>query len=119
MRISRILSALVIMVASASCILVVEDDPILTVINDSSFIIEEIRLAGPGDVRFGRDLTGLDALFPGEAIDIELDCDEYDVFFQDEFGTECVLVGIDVCFNGAVFRITNALVNFCNFSLGP
>ena len=61
-----------------SCVIAVDSEGDLTLINDSSFIIEEVRVAERGDAFFGADLTGRDALFPGEVLVVELDCDDAD-----------------------------------------
>ena len=49
------------------------------------------------------------------AIEIGLDCSTYDVLVVDELGAECELLGLDVCFDDAVWVIDNAQLAACDF----
>ena len=102
-----------------ACIITTDDDDgLLSVRNDSSFVIEELRVAEVGSRFFGPDLVpGADALFPGETISVRLDCDYYDVLFVDEFDLECVVLDIDVCVSRTIFIIDDFLLDSCAFSL--
>jgi len=91
-----------------------DDDGVLTVANQSSFVIEEIRVAQIDDPVFGRDLTGRDVLFPGESITVELDCDFYDILFVDEFDVECTVFDIDVCVSRTLFVVDDLLLDDCS-----
>lgn len=104
--------------ALPACIISTDDDALLTVRNDSSFVIEELRVAEVGSRFFGPDLfPGADGLFPGETISLRLDCDFYDILFVDEFDLECVVLDIDVCVVRTVFVIDDDLLDSCAFSL--
>jgi hypothetical protein len=108
---------IVLLLAVPACIITTDDDDgQLTVRNDSSFVIEELRVAEVGSRFFGPDLIpGRDALFPGEAISVRLDCDFYDLLFVDEFDLDCVVLDIDVCFFRTVFVIDDFLLDSCAF----
>lgn len=93
-----------------------DDDSLLTIFNDSSFILEEVRVAGIGDPTFSGDLTGIDAVFPGESVTISLSCDDYDVLIVDEIGLECVILGIDVCDEARGFVVDDIMLDDCAFS---
>ena len=100
-----------------ACIITTEDDDgVLSVLNDSSFVIEELRVARVGSRFYGPDLLAGRALFPGESIAVRLDCDFYDILFVDALNLECVVLDIDVCFDRTVFVIDDILLNTCAFS---
>lgn len=99
-----------------ACIVDDDDEGTLEVVNESAFVIEELRVADIDDPFFGRDLTGGDALFPDEALSVRLDCDIYDVFFVDEFGVECTVLGVDVCLGRTTFFIDDILLEDCAFA---
>ena len=100
----------------SGCIIVDDDDPdsTLTIDNASDFVIEEIRVART-DVNepYGPNLIP-GALFPDEAVTIALDCDFYDVLIVDELGAECELIDLDLCFDDAVWVITNSQLASCD-----
>ena len=48
------------------------------------------------------------ALFPGESVTVELDCDTYDARLIDEDGVECFIDAIDLCFDDALWVIRNS-----------
>ena len=110
--------ALVVAIAAISpaCVIVDGDDSSsLEVVNDSDFVLEEIRVAEVGDDFYGPDLTGRDAIFPGESLFIVLDCGFYDVLVVDELGAECELLDLDVCFDDAVWFVDNRTLARCDF----
>lgn len=105
------------MVAAPACLVSDDSDGLLTVVNDSSFVIEELRVADIGSRFFGRDLTGGIDLFPGESITVELNCDFYDILFVDELALECIVTDVDVCFDRTFFFIDDVLLDECAFSV--
>lgn len=111
---------LMMLIALPACIITTDDDDgLLTVRNESSFVIEELRVAELGSRFYGPNLfPGADALFPGEAISLRPDCDYYDILFVDEFDLECVVFNIDVCAVRTVFVIDDFLLDSCAFDLG-
>ncbi len=120
MRFERAISLIVFVTliwSLPACIITTDDDDgVLSVLNDSSFVIEELRVARVGSRFYGPDLLAGRALFPGESIAIRLDCDFYDVLFVDALNLECVVLDIDVCFDRTVFVIDDVLLNTCAFS---
>jgi len=99
----------------ASACIITTDDSSLTVVNESDYLLTELRVAEYDDAYYGPDLLGHDVLYPGEAIEIGLDCSTYDVLVVDELGAECELMGLDVCFDDAVWVIDNAQLARCDF----
>lgn len=98
---------------ATGCIIV--DDSSFTVDNESDYVITELYIA-PTDARtWGPDLLGSNVLFPGDSITITgIDCDDYDVQVYDELGASCELLDIDLCFDDAVWVITNSDLAFCD-----
>jgi hypothetical protein len=92
-------------------------DSQLTVQNSSNYVLEEIY-ATPVDVfDWGANRLGNDVLFPGESATIELSCDVYDVLVVDELGAECLLSNLDLCFDNALWVITNTVLSACDFGV--
>lgn len=88
------------------CLIVADDDSTLTVENDSDFVIEEINVTEVDNRDWGPNLIP-EALFPGETVEIDLDCDTYDARLIDEDDVECVIDSIDLCFDDALWRVRN------------
>lgn len=93
-------------VLAPGCLIVADDDSSLTVVNDSDFVIEEINVTEVDSLSWGPNLIP-EALFPGEEVEISLDCDVYDARLIDEDGVECYIDGIDLCFDDALLRVRN------------
>lgn len=79
----------------------------IEVVNDSDFVIEQLYLTEFDNPSWGPNLLGGDVLFPGESLELGIGCDFYDALVVDEFGAECELLGLDLCFNQATWVITN------------
>lgn len=115
---SRVLLAFTLALALPACFFTVDDDDgLLSVVNDSSFVIEEVAVASIGSRFYGPNLLGGDVLFPGESVSVRLDCDFYDVLFVDEAGLECEVLDIDVCVSRTIFVIDDLLLDDCAFSV--
>lgn len=96
------------------CIITDDDgDSSLTVQNDSSYLIYEIRVTDVGSTNWGPNLLGGDILRPGEALTILVDCGFYDVLLVDDTGADCVLYDLDLCFDDAVWVIDNVELDAC------
>jgi hypothetical protein len=89
-------------------------DSSLIIDNQSDYVIDEVHVAPVDSRSWGPNLVP-EALFPGESIEIVVDCDVYDVLIVDELGIECVLAGIDLCFDSDVWVITNHTLDVCAF----
>ncbi len=100
---------------ATGCIIEAGSDSSLTIVNDSSFVLDEIRVAEINDLDYGPNLVGRDALFPGEEITVVLDCGTYDALVVDQFGTDCELRRLDLCFDDAVWIIDNFELATCGF----
>lgn len=114
MRTWLVTSLLSLTLLSTACV-VHDGDSTLTVENSSSYVIEELYLAQIDDPSWGPDLLGNDVLFPGESTTLlGIDCDTYDVMVIDELGADCVLESISLCFDDAVWVITNSDLSWCD-----
>jgi hypothetical protein len=100
------------------CIIESDDDgdSSITVENRSSFLIEEIRVTEIDSTNWGPNLLGGDILRPQESLTILVDCDIYDVLIVDDTGLECILFDLDLCFDDAVWVITNGELAACEGS---
>ena len=90
-------------------------DSTLTIENSSSFAIIEINVSSVDETTFGPDLLGNDILFPGESAVITVECDDYDIRIVDEDDVECILADVDLCFEDAVWEITDIQLAICAF----
>lgn len=112
----HLLISIVMVVAVAGCVTSDDDDIVASLIidNDSSFVLVDLRVAEINDPSFGPNLIGPDALFPGESIEVFVDCGFYDVLIEDELGAVCELSGIDLCFEDVVWSITDSELAACD-----
>jgi len=85
-----------------------DPDASLTVINESDFVIEEIRLTEVNDPDWGPNLLGGDILLPDEHLTLGVSCGYYDALLVDEDGVTCELQSIDLCLNDATWYIRNS-----------
>ena len=107
--------AIAVAMLGTSCIISSDDDDsTITVENQSSYVIEEVRVAAVGVDTWGPNLIP-GALFPGESVTISVDCDTYDVLIVDETGLDCTLVGLDLCFEDGTWVVTDGTLNQCAF----
>jgi len=104
---------------ASGCIITTDEDSSLTIDNASSFFLDDIAVRGSGDFDYGANLVGSAGLAPGESITVLLDCDTYDVLVTDEDGVTCELIGFDLCFDDALWVITNGQLNSCLFNAAP
>lgn len=102
-------SLFLLSVFAQGCVISDDNDSSITVINDSTFVIEELWIYEDGfepDFEF----LGGDPLFEGDSITVEVDCGVYnvEVVASDEFGEfDCRLEGIDVCLSDDGWAITD------------
>jgi hypothetical protein len=113
-----VLSALVTLALTGACTVsggVIDDDATLTIVNESSYVITEIRLAEVGSRSWGHNLLD-DVLFPGEELVIVgIPCGRYDALVTDETGLDCALANISLCFEDDVWVIDDFTLNVCAF----
>lgn len=86
----------------------------ITVANESSFVITEVLITQVNSATWGPNLLR-DVLFPGEQITVEVACDTYDVLIADEYGRDCILGAVDLCFSNELWVIDNSTLRFCGF----
>jgi hypothetical protein len=105
-----LLLALLFVMANTSC------DSSLTLINQSSYEIIDVRLSPVGALSWGRNLLGGGTLLPGESLTVDfIDCDTYDVRITDDTGAECILNSLSLCFDAADWVIDDAYLATCGF----
>ncbi len=95
-------------VALGGCVVTTDDlDSSLLVSNDSSFEIHEMYVTEIDSPTWGANLLGRQVLFPGEQLELALDCNTYDAMLIDETGASCEIQNVDLCFDDADWIITN------------
>lgn len=94
----------------------VDDDSTFLIVNESSYVLTEVRIAEVGDRSWGPNLLP-DVLFPGEELLItDIECGSYDVLVTDETGVDCVLGNVDLCFTDDEWVITDFTLDVCAFA---
>lgn len=102
-------------VLASGCIIVSDDnDASLTIDNQSSVVFTEIA-AARSDVNEPYQTIVVD-LFPDDIVTIDFDCDFYDILMINEFGGECEIFDLDLCFSDDLWIITDNDV--CTFAEG-
>ena len=86
----------------------------ITVRDDSSFKLVELRVAPVDQVSWGPNLLPSE-LFPGDELTIDVSCDTYDVLVTDEAGRMCTLNNLDLCFSDNVWIIDDQTLATCGF----
>ena len=82
-------------------------DSSLHVENRSDFEIHEMYVTEIDSPTWGGNLLGGSILFPGQSMELLLDCNTYDAMLIDETGAVCEIQGVDLCFDDADWIITN------------
>ena len=86
----------------------------LTVRDDSSFALIELRVAPVDQVDWGPNLLPSE-LLPGDTVQVDLACDTYDVLVTDEAGRMCTLGNLDMCFSDNVWVVDDQTLANCGF----
>ncbi len=95
-------------VVLGGCVVTTDDlDSSLLVSNDSSFEIHELYVTEVDNPTWGANLLGRSVLFPGEQMELALDCNSYDAMLIDETGASCEIQNVDLCEGAADWIITN------------
>lgn len=96
----------------AGCVIIADGDSTLTIRNDSSTSLRDVRLAERGD-RWGPNLLPY-PLQPGAEVVLDgIDCGYYDVLVEDGPGASCVLYGVHLCFDDHVWVIDDRTLAWC------
>ena len=115
MKAARITMVLALAVLTQACVIVDDDDAVLTVDNASSYVITELYITPVNATYWGPDLLGADDLYPDEYIDIvDIECGYYDVQIVDEYGYPCELLDEYLCFDSEVWVVTNTTLSICD-----
>ncbi len=89
-------------------------DSRLTLDNQSDFAIYQAYLAEVNQPSWGPELLQGSVLYPGDSLEIHsVDCGTYDVLVYDQFGASCELNNLDLCFDDALWVITNSTLATC------
>src|SRR3990167_3847718 len=89
-------------------------DGTLTIANDSSFVLVDIRVTSVFSSSWGPNLLR-DGLFPGEEITVGVACDTWDVLIVDELFRECVLRELRLCSSDQFWVIDDSMLYSCGF----
>jgi hypothetical protein len=93
-----------------------DGDSTFLIVNDSSYVLTEVRIAEVGDRSWGPNLLP-DVLFPGEELLItDIECGTYDVLVTDETGVDCVLGNVDLCLSDDTWVVTDFTLDVCAFA---
>ena len=89
-------------------------DGTITIANDSTHVIVEVRVTSIGSSSWGANLLP-DVLYPDEQITVSVVCDTYDVLVSDDAARDCVLGNVDLCFSNKVWTLDNATLRNCGY----
>lgn len=82
-------------------------DSSLLVSNHSDFEIHEMYVTEIDNPSWGPNLLRGSILFPGDSIELAIDCGVYDAMLIDETGADCEVTGVELCFDDADWIIRN------------
>jgi hypothetical protein len=92
------------MLAAPGCIIVSDDDDsvdgIIEIANDSEFDIVDVSLAPIDSSDWGPNQVP-EGIFPGESVEIGVECDFYDLRLIDSDDFQCIVPDIDLCLRDA------------------
>lgn len=112
-RFLPLIAAALFALLATSCVIV--DDTQLTIANDSNYVLNEIYITSVESNDWGPDLLGATVLFPGEALEISLECGDWDVLIVDEFGAQCEVYNEYLCFEDAIWSIDDIFLSGCGW----
>jgi hypothetical protein len=70
----------------------------ITIVNKCSFNIQEIYLSDVDEDKWGEDLLGSsEVLKPGESIEVEIECGEWDAKLVAPDESTCEVPAVDIC----------------------
>jgi hypothetical protein len=79
----------------------------ITVVNKTSFTVDRIFLSPVEEKNWGDDILDEDeVLKPGDQVDIEIDCGEWDVKLVAVDGSTCELSAVNIC-SADIWEITS------------
>jgi hypothetical protein len=90
-----------------------DDDGVLIIDNDSSFDLYEIYVTPVDVYEWGPDQLAGDILRPDESLTLDVGCDYYDALLVDEFGHECEILDLDVCYESLTLHVTDDMLADC------
>lgn len=101
--------------AATGCIITTnDDDATLTIVNESSYVVEQIYLTDVGDPSWGSDLLRGDVLFPNETFTLGVTCDYYDALIIDDTDVRCEVYNLDLCLNDSTWVFRNSTCTVFN-----
>ncbi|MBA3455038.1 MAG: hypothetical protein H0T42_18255 [Deltaproteobacteria bacterium] len=99
--------AALVSLSAVGCVITTDDDATFTIVNESSYVIEEIYLTDVGDPTWGSNQLRGDVLFPNETFTFGVNCDYYDALIIDEDGVRCEVFNLDLCLNDSTWYFRN------------
>jgi len=94
-RVSLMLAFFGLFVASAAF---AQSSKTITIVNKCTFNIDQIYLSHISDDQWGEDILGSsDVLEPDASVEVEIDCDEWDVKLVAPDGSTCIVKAVQVC----------------------
>ena len=107
-RLASLISALALATTIGACTVSTNASSDLTVVNNSSFDIQELYLTFSTSSGWGSNHLGSNPLQPGETITLTgISCDTYDVLMVDQTGAMCEHDNLDLCLSSSEWVITN------------
>ena len=108
--------AVVALASTSGCIIVDDGTSDLTIANDSSYVITEVRIAHVSDPNWGPNLLP-QPLFPGDDLHISsIECGRWDVMVVDNTGVDCVLGNLELCFDSDIWVVDDFTLDTCAFN---
>lgn len=91
-----------------------QNDGTITIENDSSYVLTEVRVTPVSSSSWGPNLLG-SALYPNQRLTVSVSCETYDVLVSDEHARDCTLSAVDLCFTDSLWVIDNRTLRNCAF----
>jgi hypothetical protein len=74
------------------------DHKTITLVNKCKFSIHEVYLSAVDEKNWGADILDKDEILkPGESVEIEIDCGQWDAKLVAEDGSTCEVPDVDIC----------------------
>lgn len=86
----------------------------IKVMNKSKWEIHHMFLSPTGETEWGPDQLGEAVIKTGGTFTLtDIECNKYDIKIVDEDGDECVVAGVSLCDDSAVWNITDERLLKC------
>ena len=103
-----------VLVLGVSAVAFAQETATVTVQNNSSFAIAMWHMSPVDQNAWGPDQLGAEVIAAGGSFQLtDVPCDLYDVKLIDEDGDECVVAGVAICDEDAVWELTDEALIGC------